>query len=451
MKITFCGATERVTGSNYFLETENNKFLVDCGLFQGSIDATKDNWQEFLFDPKAIDFVLVTHSHIDHIGRLPLLYKRGFRGKVYSTHPTKEFCRIFLEDSCNVLSETAENLGIEPLYTQNDVAGIMGLFESCDYYEEFSPAENLKVKFYDAGHILGSAIIQITFGEQIVVFSGDLGNPPVPILRDTDFIPKADYVVMESTYGDRNHEPFEKRKLELERTIEEAIKNKGALLIPAFAMERTQEIMYEINDLVENGKVSKIPIYIDSPLAIKATEIYKKFSQYFDEEAQALIKSGDDLFKFPGLVFTKDREDSKKIDISQNPKIIIAGSGMSTGGRILYHEKRYLSDPTTILLTIGFQVKGTLGRALEEGAKVVNIMGEKVEVRAVIKSIESYSAHADQDRLKYWVSKFGKKPKKIFLTHGEKPSAENLTHRIEDEEGIETEIPKHGQTIKIGG
>lgn len=449
MTIKFCGAAGRVTGSNYLVDTGKVKFLVDMGLFQGDHEADKENWQEFLYDAKQIDFVIITHSHIDHIGRLPLLYKRGFRGKIYSTLPTQEFAQIFLEDTARILTKTAEELKLPLLYEEVDVENVMDLFDDKNYYEEFSPAEDIKVKFYDAGHILGSAIVEITIGKKIIVFSGDLGNPPVPILRDTDFVKKADYVIMESTYGNRTHAPFEKRRLELERVIEETQAKNGVLLIPSFAMERTQEIIYELNELIKNNRIKEIPIYIDSPLATRATEIYKQHPEYFDEEAQGLIKKGEDFFNFPNLKFTKSIEESKALDKDISPKIIIAGSGMSNGGRIVFHEKNYLPKENTTLLIIGFQVKGTLGRKIELGEKIINIQGEEVDVKAKIQTIESYSAHADQPRLKYWLSQIEKPIKKVFLVHGEPTSQDVLLHDIEGEQGIETYIPRFGESIEI--
>lgn len=449
MKITFCGAAKRVTGSNFLIESKGIKFLVDCGLFQGDEKATRENWADFCYDSKQIDFVLLTHSHIDHIGRLPLLRKRGFQGKIYATKPTCAFSQIFLEDTCHILTDTAKDLGLPVLFTLDDLTKTMELFETLDYYQEINPAPGIKVKFYDAGHILGSSIIEIQMEGKIIIFSGDLGNPPTPILRDTDFIPKADYVVMETTYGDRMHEPFSERSLKLERTIEETQSRNGVLLIPSFAMERTQEIIYELNELIENKRISKIPIYIDSPLAIKATEIYKSFPNYFDFEAQELIKRGKDFFKFPLLKYVENTEESKALDQDPSPKIIIAGSGMSNGGRILFHERRYLPEASTTLLVIGFQVKGTLGRALESQEKKVTILGSEIAVRAQVTSIESYSAHADQQRLKYWLSKIARPIKKVFLVHGEPPAQDEFLHRIQDEQGLETYIPNFNETVEL--
>jgi len=448
MKITFYGATEGVTGSNYLVETGGTKFLVDCGLFQGGEEQERKNWEKFPYNPAEINFVVATHSHIDHIGRLPYLYKSGFKGKIYATAAASDFSRIFLEDTCKLLGDTAKDLKVEPLFTQNDVMNTTSLFEACDYYQTFRPAEDIEITLFDAGHILGSAIVQIKAEGKTIVFSGDLGNPPVPILRNTDIIPQADYVVMESTYGDRNHERWEKRRERLERIIEDATKNKGVVLMPSFAMERTQEILYELNQLIENNRIPKVPVFIDSPLAIKATEIYKNYPEYFDEEAKALLARGDNFFDFPGLKFIENIEESKALDRNNGSKIIIAGSGMSNGGRIVYHEQFFLPQENTILLIVGYQVKGTPGRALYDGAKRVRLMGEEVEVKARVEAIESYSAHADQERLKFWVSKI-KAVKQVMLVHGEEKAKETLRPLIEAELAIKTTIPRYGEIIEI--
>jgi len=460
-----------VTGSNTLLETGGTKIIVDCGLHQGSRDAEETNWEKPSYEPKEIQFVIITHSHIDHIGRLPYLYRLGFRGKVISTRPVVEFARIFLEDTCRLMTEEAKDHRQEPLFDENDINGVLTLFETTDYYQAKDLTENIQVKLYDAGHILGSAIVEIKAEGKTLIFSGDLGNPPVPILRDTDFIEKADYVVMESTYGDRNHDPYQERKIKLERAIEKVIANSGVLLLPAFAMERTQEILFEINDLIEKSAIPKIPVYIDSPLAIKATEIYKKFPDYYDDESRKLVEGGDDIFKFPGAVFTKSSEESKKIDLSANPKIIIAGSGMSTGGRILFHERKYLPDPNSTLLIIGFQVERSLGRRIKDGEKDIKIQGQNVHVQASVDAIEAYSAHADQQRLKFWLSKiarpiypvrdngdaniggsattFSNGVKKVFLIHGEDEPKNVLMHQIKDELGLEVAIPKKNESFEI--
>ena len=448
MKILFHGATEGVTGSNFLVETNGVKFLVDCGMFQGGAENDRQNWQKFPYNPSEINFAIATHSHIDHIGRLPYLHRQDFKGKIYSTHPTAAFARIFLEDTCKIVKNTAESLGLEKLYEQEDVLSTLQLFAPYEYYQSFIPAEGIEVKFYDAGHILGSAIIEIKAEGKTIIFSGDLGNPPVPILKDTDFITNADYVVMESTYGDRNHEPFEQRKLHLERTIEDTCKQNGVLLVPSFAMERTQELLYELNDLIENNHIKQIPVFVDSPLAIKATEVYEQFPQYFDSEAKEVLKKSGNFFNFPGLTFTKEMRQSNEIAKIPGSKIIIAGSGMSTGGRILFHEQKYLPLSSTTLLVVGFQVNGTLGRTLKDGVKRTNIGGKETNINAKIEVIDSYSAHADQSRLAYWLSQI-KTAKKVFLVHGEPETKQALLHKIEDEVGIETIIPKTDESFEV--
>ncbi len=448
MKLTFFGATNGVTGSKYLLETKGKKLLIDCGLFQGKDEEEDLNWEKFPFEPSSIDALVITHSHIDHIGLIPKLVKDGFSGQIYATNATRDFSEIFLLDSGNILKKVAEVKGKEPLYDDNDVTKTIKLFKPLDYHQTTEIFPGTKITLYDAGHILGSAIVYINTEGKSIVFSGDLGNPPVPIIKDTEFIPQSDYVVMESTYGDRSHETGIKREEELEKIIEETFTHNGTLLIPAFAMERTQELLYELNDLVNNNRIPKIPIYIDSPLAIKATKIYPKHEKYFDTDAKKHLEKGDKLFDFPTLHLVSSIDQSKAIDKNKEPKIIVAGSGMSTGGRILFHEKAFLSDPKTTLLIIGFQVKGTLGRKLQDGKKVVDIYGHTVQVNAKIRTINSYSAHADQPKLLYWL-KQNKGVQKLFLIHGENEAKEKLKISIEEKNGIETIIPSYNESFEL--
>ena len=454
MKITFCGGAQVVTGVNYLLETKRHKFLVDCGLFQGTRKMEKKNKEPFPYDPKKIDFVLVTHSHLDHIGRLPRLIKEGFSGKIYLTPPTADFTKIMLEDSLKLLEEKAAHAGVILPFTEQDITEITGLFEPKEYSQWFEPVKGISVCFRDAGHILGSAIIEIKIENNKnkpikLIFSGDLGNYPVPILKDPSIIEDADYVFIESTYGDRNHESEKQCKDMLEDIIEEAIKNKGVLMIPSFALERSQQLLYHLNEIIENHRVSQLPIFFDSPLAIKATEIYKYHRKYFDKEAIDLINSGDDLFRFPGLKFISSVKESKKIVQVLPPKIIIAGSGMSQGGRIIHHEALYLSDPQNILLFISYQAKGTLGRLIKDGVRKVRIIDQIVPIRAKIRAIEAYSAHADQNGLIKWLSYFIKPVKKIFIVQGEEEPAKALARRIMDELGILAEVPQIGQISQL--
>lgn len=453
MKITFYGGAGTVTGSNYLLEVKGNKdepikILVDCGLYQGSNFAEKRNFEHFPYKPREIDFVLITHAHIDHIGLLPKLVKDGFAGKIYSTDPTRGFAELLLLDSEHLLGREAEREHREPLYLVEDVGQLMKFWEGVEYHQVLD-LDGVRAEFFDAGHILGSAFIKITGEEKSIVFSGDLGNFPVPIIKATEKIPEADYCLIESTYGDRIHENVDLRREELEDAIEETVRRGGTLMIPAFAMERTQELIYELNDLVENGKIPRVPIYIDSPLAIHLTEIYKKYRSSFNAEAANLIKSGDDILDFPGLHFTLTTEESKTINDAPQPKVIIAGSGMSHGGRILHHEQRYLADPKSMILFVGYQGQGSLGRQILEGAREVKILGEMVSVRCNMRAISGYSAHADQPRLLSWLRPARMSLKKVFVVQGEEGASEALALKIRDELAIHAEVPEFRSTLEL--
>lgn len=450
MKLTFLGATSGVTGSKYLLETEDRKILIDCGLYQGDNQEDLKNWEDFYINPKNIDIVILTHSHIDHIGLLPRLCKKGFKGKIYSTAPTRDFASIFLYDSCHLLQNTAEILKQDLLYNEEDIENCLKQFETVDYHQKISINKKDYFEFFDAGHILGSGFIKLVIDGKKLVFSGDLGNPPVPIIKDTEFLYDADYVIMESTYGNRNHESSTNRIDDLENIIEDTYSKKGTLLIPAFALERTQELMYELNELISTNRIPKIPIYIDSPLAIKATQIYPKYLKYFDDETKKIMTEKN-LFNFPEVSFIEDVELSKKLDSDKQSKIIIAGSGMSTGGRILYHEQAFLSDPTTTILIIGFQVRGSLGRKIQDGYKDISINGVKVTINADVKSLLSYSAHADQAKLIYWLDKMNdnKNIKNVFLTHGEIEAKNELRTKIQDTIGLKTNIPKDNEEVLL--
>jgi len=451
MKITFYGGAKSVTGSNYLLESGKTKILVDCGLNQGSNYCERKNFEPFPYKAEEIEAVLVTHSHIDHIGRLPQLCRSGFKGKIYSTPPTKDFSEHLLIDSEHILREEAEKKNQRPIYSLDDVNNAMSMWEGVGYHQKFKIGD-FAVEYYDAGHILGSGFIKISAEGKTIVFSGDLGNVPAPLVKDTEVIESADYVLVESTYGGRLHEDVADRKDILEDTIEETVKAGGTLMIPAFAMERTQELLYELNDLVENGRISRVPIFIDSPLAIKITAVYKKYSEdsnYFDKEAIRLHSAGDAIFNFPGLKMTLTTEQSKEINGVPPPKIVIAGSGMSHGGRILHHELRYLSDPQSTLLFIGYQAHGSMGRAILDGAKTVKIMGEEVLVRCKVKLISGYSAHADQNGLLKWLRPMRHSLKKIFIVQGEEEEMIPLFHKIKDELAVEPQIPSCGESVML--
>lgn len=464
MKLHFYGATQMVTGSNYLIETDlpngrqtNVKILVDCGMFQGAQHVEDKNYENFPYNPKEIDFLLITHAHIDHTGRIPKLYKDGFRGKILMTKATKDFAYIMLEDSQGILEDEARRSGRKPLYEFKDVEESLKFIKGVDYNKTIDLARGISCKFRDAGHILGSAIIELWIEDKPgkkastkkIVFSGDLGNQPVPLLKSPEIIEEADYVIVESTYGDRVHENKKKRKDLLENAIEDTITKGGALMIPAFALERTQELLYELNDLVENHRIPKVPVFIDSPLAIKALEIYKKYPEYYNKEATCLIQSGDDLFNFPGLTLTQATNESKKINDVPPPKVIVAGSGMSTGGRILHHEIRYLPDPNSCLLIISYQVAGSLGRRIFDGAKIVKIFNEMTPVKAQIKAIGAYSSHADQHDIHNWLNNFKKPIKKIFVTHGEEGPALTMVQLIKDHLGVDASAPMLNDVIEL--
>ncbi len=454
MKISFHGAASEVTGSCMLIETKKSKFLVDCGMFQGSRFAREENFEAWTFDPATIDFVILTHAHVDHCGRLPKLYVDGFKGKVYSTNATKELAEIILLDSAKVLKEEAMKHGGPILFKDKDVYGVMGLFWGINYdvIEKISPEVSVRLK--DAGHILGSAIAEVWVKEGIkkkkIVFSGDLGNPPAPIVRDTAMIDGADFVVLESTYGGRIHEPSEMRVNLLRQAILDSIGRGGVLMIPVFALERTQEIMYEMSYLAETKQIPKVPVFLDSPLAINALDIYKRYTNLFDAESRKRIESGDDIFKFEGLQLARTVDQSKKINSVPAPKVILAGSGMSNGGRILYHLKRYLPDAKNQMLIISYQADGSLGRQLRDGEKRVWIDGEKVNVKAKITAIGSYSSHADQPKLLHWLKNINQpKPQLVFIDHGEEKSNLMLEDGIKIKLNLKTQIPKKNEIYEI--
>ena len=452
MKLYFYGAARSVTGANYLLEigvgAKKTKILIDCGLSQGSRMAEKENYKNFPYDPKEIRALLVTHAHIDHTGRIPKLYRDGFRGDVYGTSPTLDFARLLLSDSEHIIREEAEKHGLEPLYAIEDIEGVNRLFKGVDYHKKFEIKPGIIAEFLDAGHILGSSIIKIEAEGKVIVFSGDLGNPPTPLLRPTEFVDRADYVVIESAYGDRLHENREKRKEILEKTIEYTINKGGTMMIPAFAMERTQELLFELNHLVESKLIPAIPMFLDSPLAINATAIYQKYPEYYSKEAKRLTAS-DEIFDFPNLKFTLSTEESKKINDTPSPKVIIAGSGMSMAGRILHHEQRYLSDPNSTLLIIGYQVQNSMGRRILNGEKEVKILGKTVPVNCNVKAIGGYSAHADQAGLKNWIDKIKRPIKKVFIVQGEESAEMALQKIIKEELAIDAEAPKLGEMFKL--
>jgi len=449
LKLTFHGGTEYVTGANFLLESEGKKILVDCGLFQGNKICDDKNREPFAYNPADIDVLLVTHGHLDHVGRIPKLVHDGFRGTIYSTPATKDLGELILFDSMGIMEKEAKWDQKDVIYTKEDVETAVELWRKVPYHNEFDIGGGFVIRFKDAGHIMGSAMIEITYNGKKIVFTGDLGNSPAPVLRDTEVVDDADYIVMESVYGDRNHEAVEERTKMLEDVIENTIKDGGALMIPAFSIERTQVLLFELNHLIENNKIPCIPVFLDSPLAIKATAVYDKYERNFNINATNIIKSGDDIFNFPCLKSTLRTEESKAINDVPNPKVIIAGSGMSNGGRIVHHEKRYLPDHKSTLLLIGYQSPNTLGRKLQDGVKVVKILGEDVTVNAKVVNIRGYSAHKDSDGLLEFVANDAEKVKKVFVAMGEPKSSMFFVQKLKDNLGVDAVAPKMGDTFEL--
>lgn len=451
MKISFYGAAGEVTGSNSLLEAGGKKILIDCGMWQGSDFNANKNFNPLPYDPREVSAVLITHAHLDHVGRLPLLARNGYAGYFYATPATLELAQLIMEDALAVMTYDRRKFGKPVLFEKTDIDAVMRRFKPVDYYRNFEPAPGVLIKFYDAGHIFGSVFIEIGAEGKKIVFSGDIGNVNVPILRETDPLPGGLHaVICESTYGDRLHESAESRQRIIEAIVTEAIDRKGVLMIPSFSLERTQELIYDLNDLIDRKHLlPRVPIYLDSPLAIKATRVYRKYPVYYDEEAEKFFQSGDDLFQFPGLVMSETTEQSKLINDAPSPKIIIAGSGMMNGGRIIHHALRYLPYKNNTLLIIGYQANGTLGRKILEGQTPVFVAGQEVPVRCRVKAIGALSAHGDQKKLLGWLSGATGRPKRIYLNHGEPPASAALQKMITENVRIKTEAVKAGLTVEI--
>ncbi len=453
MRVTFYGAAGEVTGSCNLLETSKHKILVDCGMFQGSHFNEEKNHAPLAFNPADLSTVIVTHAHLDHVGRLPLLIRGGYEGIFYATPATIELAKIIMEDALHVMQENSRKYGTPVLYEDTDIAGVVQRFRPVEYYHETVlsfDGEEVKFKFFDAGHIFGSAFVEIQAEGKRIVFSGDVGNANLPIVRDTDALPEnLDLLVCESTYGDRLHESTIFRRSLLEGVVIEAMQRGGVLMIPAFSLERTQELLYDFNDLIERRKLlPPVPLFLDSPLAIHAIPTYKKYTAYY-EDARALLSEGDDFFAFPGFTITEKKEQSVMINGVPNPKIIIAGSGMMNGGRIQHHAMRYLSDDKSTLLIIGYQAQGTIGRQILDGAKEVDIFRQKIPVRCAVKAIGTLSAHADQQKLADWIKVLKSKPKKIIFNHGEKEAASVLAQKISSEMGVVAMVPEENMSLEF--
>ncbi len=473
MKITFLGATKMVTGSNFLVEAAGKKFLVDCGMYQGKAELEMENYKPFEFEPTEIDFMLLTHAHIDHSGRIPKLYNDGFKKPIYAHKATCDLCGIMLPDSGHIQEMESEwknkkrqRKGEEilpPLYTAEDAINCLELFVPVKYDEIIEVAPDIYVRYNDAGHMLGSSIIEIWATENgketKAVFTGDLGNNDIPLLASPTMIDNCDYLVMESTYGSRLHMRNEQKAELFLDIVSETIDNGGTVIIPSFAVGRTQEILYELNKIKENRDdeefrrkyktLMKVPVYVDSPLAISATEIFRQNTDLFDDEIKEEMEKGDNPLEFPGLKFTQTADESKALNESQEPAIIISASGMCDVGRIKHHLKHNIWNPNNTILFVGYQAPGTLGYSIVNGAKKVTIFGEEIAVNARIEYIEGYSGHADQQWLMNFIYSFISKPKHIFLVHGEEESQEVLKNKILEETGIGVSIPEFGETYEL--
>lgn len=473
MNITFLGATRTVTGSNFLLEGAGKKIIIDCGLYQGKAKEERENYADFTYDVNEIDYMLLTHAHIDHSGRIPKLYVDGYRGPIIATKATCDLCAIMLPDSGHI--QEMENVWqnkkrarvgkpeLPPLYTAQDAIDCLEIFKPVSYDEIIQLDENISVRFNDAGHMLGSSIIEVWIKEngeiKKIVFTGDLGNNDIPLLNSPTMIDSADYVVMESTYGSRLHNRNDDKAELFLNIVAETLDKGGNVIIPSFAVGRTQEILYELNKLKEQRtdeeflkkyeKLMKATVYVDSPLAISATEVFRQNMDLFDEEVRKEIEQGDNPLEFPGLKFTQTVDESKALNDDPHPHIIISASGMCEVGRIKHHLKHNLWNPNNTILFVGYQAPGTLGAKIVSGEKKVKIFGEEIAVNARIEYIEGYSGHADQEWLLNFVYSFITKPKHIFLVHGELEGQKVLKEKIQQTIEIPVTIPDYGENYNL--
>ena len=468
MKLEFLGAAHEVTGSCHYLEFADKHVLVDCGMEQGP-DLYVN--QEIPVNASTIDYVFVTHAHIDHSGLLPMVYNHGFRGQIFTTTATHQLCEIMLKDSAHIQmfeaewkNRKAKRAGrpeVVPLYDMNDAVGVLGHFVSCDYHSVINVCEGLKVRFVDAGHLLGSSSIEMWISENTaegveerkIVFSGDIGPGNRPLIKDPEYLTSADYVVMESTYGDRTHETPPDYAVELARVIRDTFTRGGNLVIPAFSVGRTQEMLYFIRRIkMENllPEFQNFEVYVDSPLAVEATTIFgKNVQDCFDDTALALVQQGINPIGFPGLRMAITSDESKMINFNDKPKVILSASGMCEAGRIRHHLKHNLWRKDSTILFVGYQVPGTLGNMLLNGAKEVKLFGETIEVQAKIENLPGISGHADVNQLTKWVSMFDPKPKRVFIVHGEDKVTEQFAAHIHEELGLEAYAPFSGDAFDL--
>lgn len=432
-----------MTGANYLLETESTKILVDCGMFQGSREFDELNFKPFAYNPSDIDALCVTHAHIDHVGRIPRLVANGFKGRIISTPATRDLARVLLEDAMHLSQREGDDL-----FTIKDLDRASELWETAPYYKEMN-INGVSVILHNAGHILGSSFIAFAAEDKKLLFTGDLGNVPSILLPAPDEPGDIDYLVIESAYGNRVHESADDRLIQLERAVEDVSSRGGTLMIPAFATERTQDLLHVLNEMFQLKRVPEMPVFVDAPLAIRITEVFEKYPNEYRDEIRELYRRHPHLFKFKRLKFTESAGESKAINNVYPPKMIIAGSGMMNGGRILHHVRRYLSDPNSMLLIVGFQPAGSLGRRLIDDEKIVKIFGETIFVQAEIRKISGFSAHADNPQLVAFVSSARDTLKKVFVVQGEEAQALHFSQEIKDSLGIIAQAPMLGETFEL--
>ena len=465
MKIKFLGAARTVTGSCYIIETDQARFAIDCGMHQGSDQIERRNLDVAPYDPAKIDFFLITHAHIDHSGLLPRMMKNGFRGSVYATEPTGDLLKILLLDSAHIqeveaagINKRLQRSGMKadsvPLYTTQDAEAVTPLIKTRKYDETFSPGPGISVRFQDAGHILGAAMAELFIEENgstvKLVFSGDIGRPNQLLMKDPSSMRQADFLFMESTYGNRNHKGEQESLEELAEAIRYSYRNGEKVVIPAFAVERTQEILYSLHLLLREGKLPKdMPVYLDSPLAIKATEIFHRYHSYLDGETQTLLKNGEDPLRLPNLRLSTSTAESIRINETREPAIVISASGMANAGRIKHHLRHNLWRPGASVVFVGFQAEGTPGRKIVDGAKKIRINNEDIAVAAKIFTINGFSAHAGQDQLLDWLKGFQTKAMQVFLVHGESSAQEHLASLIREKFGLSVIIPEYLEEILL--
>lgn len=465
LKLKFFGAAQNVTGSCYLLEASGSRVLIDCGLYQER-DLKQRNWDDFPIPPDSIDAVLLTHAHLDHCGRLPKLVKEGFSGKIFCTPATLEIAQIIMKDSAFLQEEDVRHkkarhekkgktspFPYEPLYTQDDVEQTLPLMKPVAYDRPISILPGLAAEFREAGHIFGSTSIRLTVtqGEETrtILFSGDVGRWDIPIINDPKPFEQADYVLIESTYGNRTHGETKDIPNELARIINETKEAGGNVVIPSFAVERTQELLYHLNGLLRADRIPHLLAFVDSPMAIKVTDVFKKHPELFDEEALELLHKGEHPCDLPGLTMSNTTDQSKAINHINGTAIIIAGSGMCTGGRIKHHLKNNISRPESTILFVGYQAVGTLGHIILDGVDPIRIFGEEHEVKARIEKISGFSAHADQNELLRWISALKKPPRCVFVTHGEPDAAHTFGSLLSEKNGWNVEVPEYQQEITL--